>query len=320
MAFVIWDSSLTVKGITLILQAVQQGDPTAAEELIPLVYDELRRLAAWRLANEVPGQTLQATALVHEAYLRLVGQQDTRWQGRGHFFGAAAEAMRRILVENARRKKRLKHETSRQKVHPAPAFTLVELLVVIAIIGILAALLLTVLDRSKQQAQGTYCVNNLKQMQTAWALYADDSAQVLAPNVGDLQPEWVSNLCWVVGDVSSLPDETNTLLLSDSLLGPYAKNVSIYKCPADPGNPSGTPRVRSVAMNNYMHGKGAGLSDDFVQNTRTSDIRQPASSFVFLDERSSTINDGYFVVQLTRLGGFEGVERRKCLKINARVF
>jgi hypothetical protein len=92
LAFVIWDSSLTVKGITLILQAVQQGDPTAAEELIPLVYDELRRLAAWRLANEVPGQTLQATALVHEAYLRLVGQQDTRWQGRGHFFGACAES------------------------------------------------------------------------------------------------------------------------------------------------------------------------------------------------------------------------------------
>jgi RNA polymerase sigma factor (TIGR02999 family) len=109
LAFVIWDSSLTVNDMTLILQAVQQGDPKAAEELLPLVYDELRRLAAWRLANEVPGQTLQATALVHEAYLRLVGQQDARWQGRRHFFGAAAEAMRRILVENARRKKRLKH-------------------------------------------------------------------------------------------------------------------------------------------------------------------------------------------------------------------
>ncbi|EEF62966.1 sigma-70 family RNA polymerase sigma factor [Pedosphaera parvula] len=95
--------------ITLILNAVEQGDSKAAAKLLPLVYGELRRLAAWLLANEKPGQTLQATALVHEAYLRLVSKEDPGWQGRRHFFGAAAEAMRRILVENARRKKRLKH-------------------------------------------------------------------------------------------------------------------------------------------------------------------------------------------------------------------
>lgn len=95
--------------ITLILDAVQEGDPKAAKELLPLIYGELRRLAAWHLSNERPGQTLQATALVHEAYLRLVGKDDPKWNGRRHFFGAAAEAMRRILVENARRKKRLKH-------------------------------------------------------------------------------------------------------------------------------------------------------------------------------------------------------------------
>jgi RNA polymerase sigma factor (TIGR02999 family) len=94
--------------VTEILADLQSGRQEAAAELLPLVYDELRRLAAWRLANEQPGQTLQATALVHEAYLRLVGQQDPQWNGRRHFFGAAAEAMRRILVENARRKKRLK--------------------------------------------------------------------------------------------------------------------------------------------------------------------------------------------------------------------
>jgi RNA polymerase sigma factor (TIGR02999 family) len=105
-----------VSDITLILNAAQQGDAKAAEELLPLVYDELRRLAAWRLANERPGQTLQATALVHEAYLRLVGEDDVRWQGRRHFFGAAAEAMRRILVENARRKKRLKHGGQLERV------------------------------------------------------------------------------------------------------------------------------------------------------------------------------------------------------------
>jgi RNA polymerase sigma factor (TIGR02999 family) len=96
--------------VTQILAAIEQGDPRAAEELLPLVYDELRKLAAQRLSQEKPGQTLQATALVHEAYLRLVGD-DARssWNGRGHFFGAAAEAMRRILVESARRKGRVRH-------------------------------------------------------------------------------------------------------------------------------------------------------------------------------------------------------------------
>lgn len=95
--------------VTQLLNDIDAGNPKAAEELLPLVYEELRRLAAWRLGNERAGQTLQATALVHEAYLRLVGKEDARWEGRRHFFGAAAEAMRRILVDNARRKKRLKH-------------------------------------------------------------------------------------------------------------------------------------------------------------------------------------------------------------------
>lgn len=96
--------------VTQILAQIESGDPAAAEQLLPLVYDELRRLAAARLAQEQPGQTLQATALVHDAYLRLVGngQQDERWNNRGHFFGAAAEAMRRIVIENARHRKRLK--------------------------------------------------------------------------------------------------------------------------------------------------------------------------------------------------------------------
>ena len=94
--------------ITHILDAIDQGDPHAAERLLPLVYDELRRLAAQRIAHEPPGQTLQATALVHEAYLRLVGDKQ-EWNGRGHFFAAAAEAMRRILVEKARRRKRIRH-------------------------------------------------------------------------------------------------------------------------------------------------------------------------------------------------------------------
>jgi RNA polymerase sigma factor (TIGR02999 family) len=92
--------------VTRILNAIEQGEPKAAEELLPLVYDELRKLAAFRLAQESPGQTLQATALVHEAYLRLVDTDKGQlWESRGHFFAAAAEAMRRILVESARRKK-----------------------------------------------------------------------------------------------------------------------------------------------------------------------------------------------------------------------
>jgi RNA polymerase sigma factor (TIGR02999 family) len=95
--------------VTRILSAIEQGDPQAAERLLPLVYVALRKLAAQRLAREKPGQTLQATALVHEAYLRLVDQEKAQdWNSRGHFFAAAAEAMRRILVENARRKRSLK--------------------------------------------------------------------------------------------------------------------------------------------------------------------------------------------------------------------
>jgi RNA polymerase sigma factor (TIGR02999 family) len=108
--------------VTRILSAVEQGDPHAAEQLLPLVYDELRRLAARKLAHEKPGQTLQATALVHEAYLRLVGgDKGQHWPSRGLFFAAAAEAMRRILVESARRKASLKRggEHARQPLDEA---------------------------------------------------------------------------------------------------------------------------------------------------------------------------------------------------------
>jgi RNA polymerase sigma factor (TIGR02999 family) len=103
--------------VTRILSAIEQGEAGAAEQLLPLVYEELRKLAAQKMAQEKPGQTLQATALVHEAYIRLVGGgQERHWEGRGHFFAAAAEAMRRILVENARRKGRPKHGGDRQRV------------------------------------------------------------------------------------------------------------------------------------------------------------------------------------------------------------
>ena len=117
-----------MREVTQILNAIRQGEAHAADQLLPVVYDELRRLAAQKLAHEKPGQTLDATALVHEAYLRLVASgeapRDQPWESRGHFFAAAAEAMRRILVEKARHKRRLKHGGAHRRVGladlPAP--------------------------------------------------------------------------------------------------------------------------------------------------------------------------------------------------------
>ena len=102
--------------VTRILTAIEQGDAKAADKLLPLVYEELRRLAAQKMSHEPPGQTLQATALVHEAYIRLVGSENQDWNSRGHFFAAAAEAMRRILIDRARRKKSLKRGGCRRRV------------------------------------------------------------------------------------------------------------------------------------------------------------------------------------------------------------
>lgn len=103
--------------LTVILERIDAGDPHAANELLPLVYEELRKLAAQKMAHEAPGQTLQATALVHEAWLRLGGDQQPQWQNRGHFFAAVAEAMRRILIDNARRKLYLRHGGGAERVN-----------------------------------------------------------------------------------------------------------------------------------------------------------------------------------------------------------
>jgi len=120
---------------TRILTAIERGEPRGGEELLPRVYDELRRLAAYQLSNEVPGQTLQATSLVHEAWLRLVNPENQKWEGRKHFFAAAAQAMRRILIDNARRKQRQKHGGGWERVNveeiqlpePLPSDRLLEL-------------------------------------------------------------------------------------------------------------------------------------------------------------------------------------------------
>jgi RNA polymerase sigma factor (TIGR02999 family) len=105
-----------VTDVTRILDAIHHGDPKAPGELLPLVYDELRKLAAHKMANELPGQTLQPTALVHEAWLRLTENENVKWDGRAHFFAAAAEAMRRILIDNARRKRAARHGGGQQRL------------------------------------------------------------------------------------------------------------------------------------------------------------------------------------------------------------
>jgi len=105
-----------VSDVTLILAAIEQGDANAADKLLPLVYEELRKLAAHKMASEAAGQTLQATALVHEAWLRMVGNEKQKWDGRSHFFAAAAEAMRRILIDRARRKRAARHGGGQQRV------------------------------------------------------------------------------------------------------------------------------------------------------------------------------------------------------------
>ena len=113
------DASQTSGRVTGMLQAIGDGDERAAADLLPLVYDELRRMASRQMRRVPPGQTLQATALVHEAYVRLVGKEDPGWNGRGHFYGAAARAMRNILVDQARRKAAVKHGGGRKRVHDA---------------------------------------------------------------------------------------------------------------------------------------------------------------------------------------------------------
>lgn len=110
------NSELQASEVTRILSDIRNGNAQAAKELLPLVYDELRRLAALKMAHETPGQTLQPTALVHEAWLRLGGRENQAWNGRAHFFGAAAEAMRRILIDNARRKRARRHGGGQQRM------------------------------------------------------------------------------------------------------------------------------------------------------------------------------------------------------------
>jgi RNA polymerase sigma factor (TIGR02999 family) len=181
--------------VTVVLDAIQAGDPEAPAQLLPLVYDELRRLATHRLAREAPGQTLQPTALVHEAYLRLVGERRGRhWRGRDHFFAAAAEAMRRILVDNARRKRTLKRGGARtrrdldaaQLAAPEPREDLV------ALDEALTELAAT--DRTAAE---------LVQLRYFGGLSVADAARVLGLSQRSAERLWTYSRVWLLARVTS---------------------------------------------------------------------------------------------------------------------
>jgi RNA polymerase sigma factor (TIGR02999 family) len=186
--------------VTRILSAIEHGDPRASDQLLPLVYEELRKLAARRLAHERPGQTLQATALVHDAYLRLVGADDPGWDGRGHFFAAAAEAMRRILVENARRKAALKAGGGRDRVdladaEPALAGPDLDLLALDEALAALAAK-----DRRKAE---------LIKLRFFAGLTIEQAARALGISTSTADSEWAYARSWL--RVTMLGDEPDGL-------------------------------------------------------------------------------------------------------------
>jgi RNA polymerase sigma factor (TIGR02999 family) len=178
-----------MEDVTRILAAVEQGDPHAADQLLPLVYDELRRLAAQRMAREAPGQTLDATGLVHEAYLRLVDTDKAQhWNSRGHFFGAAAEAMRRILVERARHKKSLKcggdrHRLPLDDVQPTTPESDVDLLALDEALGRLE-------KADKRKA-------DLVKLRFFAGLTAEQAADVLGVSTSTADNDWAYARSWL---------------------------------------------------------------------------------------------------------------------------
>jgi prepilin-type N-terminal cleavage/methylation domain-containing protein/prepilin-type processing-associated H-X9-DG protein len=164
-------------------------------------------------------------------------------------------------------------------------FTLIELLVVIAIIAILAAMLLPALARARLKAQGAQCLNNGKQLDLAWTLYADDNNDVMVPNPSS--PTDTNTPAWAYGNMQTPADATNTLLIQEGLLFPYTKALGLYKCP---GNQ--TTEVRGISMNSYVGGGSS--TAGYESFTKKGAVMKPSSLFIFIDENSSTVNDGMF--------------------------
>jgi len=183
-------------------------------------------------------------------------------------------------------------------------FTLVELLVVVVILGILASLLLPVLSKAKSKGQATECLNNLRQVHLGWQLFVTDRDDALPP-INDTEqagqdadhPSWVAGWLRTSNEPGDKSDGTNTALLVGQnygqfgSIGGYVANPSVYRCPGDK-----TGRVRSVAMNAYMNGSGAWQDANYVTFRKAAEIRNPADTWVFIDEREDSINDGYFAV------------------------
>jgi RNA polymerase sigma factor (TIGR02999 family) len=190
--------AVSMNDVTRVLSAIDLGDPQAAEQLLPLVYHELRKLAAERLSRENPGQTLQATALVHEAYLRLVSaDQDKAWDNRGHFFAAAAEAMRRILVDSARRKRTEKHggQVARQELDdvdiaaPAPSEDLLAL------------------DEALAKLEAEHPVKaRLVKLRYFAGLTEEDAARVLGLSRATVQRHWRYAKAWLLDELGGAGD------------------------------------------------------------------------------------------------------------------
>lgn len=200
--------------------------------------------------------------------------------------------------------------------HCLLAFTLVELLVVVAVIGILAALILPVLSRAKHKGQGTYCLNNLRQLQIGWVLYSDEHEQQLAPNSDREQagkdaahPSWVAGWLRTDNQAGGKYDSTNVALLVGTnyaafgSIGQYTREAKLYRCPADKSTVTieGAvhPRVRSMSMNTYVNGNGKWQLSEFMTFRHMTEIMAPADTWILMDEREDSINDGCFAVAMS---------------------